>query len=205
MAKLLSVADLQRVLGGHRERFSRCVWPAWERYIELPEVARLTFDLAAEAKVINRFVIDTVKREFAGVPGVEFLKQYDLLGIEGFPFGLEESVVCRFKKLNGLGQSRAYPTSRAKAILQNETEQLDGIPEQATIVDIGPVINDLRTGFRDVQAVRVKDTKFIMSFPRSAGASGVQPTSLPFPFSPAPSAPRFIIAPRAEGSDSEKQ
>lgn len=82
MGSILALEELQRILGAHRERLGRCVWPAWARYhTNIPEVDRLTFDLSGEAKIINRFVVDSVKREFSGVPGVEFLDRYDWLGL----------------------------------------------------------------------------------------------------------------------------
>jgi hypothetical protein len=160
-------------------------------------VDRLTFDLSAEAKIINRFVVDNVKREFAGVPGVQFMERFDWLGLDGFQFGIDGSVVCRFKKLNSAGQSRAYPTERAKAILRNDVEVLAGVTPSATIVDIGPVLNDFRTGFTEVQAIRVVDTKFIMNFPES-GAAGNQPQVLPFTPMPGGGTPRFEIVARDE-------
>lgn len=142
MSKVLTIQQLQKIISPHTNRFSRCVWPAWQRYHALPEVDRLTFDLTAEAKIINRFILDNVKREFAGVPGVEFLPRFDWLGLDGFQFGFDGSVLCRFKKLNRAGESRSFPTPRANAIRRNDIDALDGVPADATIVDIGPVLND---------------------------------------------------------------
>lgn len=204
MANILGLEQLQQILGSHREKIGRCVWPSWSRYeTSIPEVDRLTFDLSAEAKIINRFVLDNVKREFAGVPGVEFTERYDWLGLDGFPFGIDGSVVCRFKKLNSVGQSRTFPTDRAQAIRRNDVEALDGIAPNATIVDIGPVMNDFRTGFTDVQAVRVKDTAFIMNFPRS-GMSGSMPYTLPFTPEPG-GGTRFQIVARDEQNGPTKE
>lgn len=198
MGKILGLEELQQIIGTHRERIGRCVWPSWARYeANIPESDRLTFDLSAEAKILNRFVLDNVKREFAGVPGVEFTERFDWLGLDGFQFGIDGSVVCRFKKLNSAGHSRNFPTPRAQAILRNDEEVLAGIAPSATIVDIGPVINDFRTGFTEVQAIRVVDTKYIMNFPQS-GMSGSMPYTLPFTPQSGGGTPRFEIVARDE-------
>ena len=111
-----------------------------------------------------------------------------MLGIDGWSVGIDGQVVCRIKKLNGDGKSSAYPTGRARAISANHMDLLDGLPPEATIVDIGPVLNDLSTGFNDVQAIRVVDTRFIIDFPESKAT--VMPTPLPLIDT---TAPRFTI------------
>jgi hypothetical protein len=194
---VLSIQELQAVLGPHVSKFGRVVWPIWPRYLLLPHADRLQFDLTAEATILNRYMVDNVKREFSGVPGVEFLEKFGfMLGLDTFQYGMPGLVVCRFKKLNEVGESRTYPTSRALALRSNNLDGLDGMPEESTIVDIGYVFNQLRTGFTEVQAIRVADTGFILSIPREEG--GAIPMPLPLPGSNPP--PRFNINRRTEGT-----
>lgn len=195
MSQPISTEEIRLILEPHVRRFSRSIWPTWERYCAIPPADRLTYDLAAEVKILNRYIIDNVKREFSGLPGVHLIEIWGFaLGFEGFGYGIDATVVCRFKKLNEAGESRAYPTGRAIAIRNNDTEKLDGIPDSATMVDIGYVQNQYRTGFREVQAVRVIDTQFIMSFPEAEGGTVVVPLPL---FSLTPDE-RFQIVARRE-------
>lgn len=199
MPPLLSIDDLQMILSPHCGRIGPAIWSAWEQYQTIGAAERLTFDQTAEAGVLNRFIITNIKREFTQVAGVRLIEGVGfMLGLEGWPSGIDGSVVCRFKKLSAAGESRSYQTHRAQAIKANNTGVLDGIPSEATIVDVGFVLNDLGTGFRDVQAIRVKDTAFIMSFPR-AGSAAVMP--LPRPLI-GPGSPRFIITKRNEADSS---
>src|ERR1035441_4986821 len=62
-------------------------------------------------------------------------------------YGVDGLAICRFKKLNENGTSCNYPTERAEALRRNEP--LPGMPEHATYIDVGYVLNPLRTGFRD--------------------------------------------------------
>lgn len=102
------------------------------------------------------------------------------------------------QKLNEIGESRSYPTDRAIAIRNNDTDDLEGIPARATIIDIGYVLTPHRTGFRDVQAIRVVDTRFIMSFPQQEGGTVLAP----MPLFTNPPAPRFqIVQGRRESKD----
>ena len=102
----------------------------------------------------------------------------------------------QFKKLNEAGESRSYPTGRALALRTNSIDGLTGIPEESTIVDIGYVFNLLRTGFTEVQAIRVADTGFVLSIPRSEDGT----VTMPLPIQPTgPNAPpRFNINRRRE-------
>jgi hypothetical protein len=177
------------------------VWPIWPFYLQLPDAHRLQYDLRAEANVLNRYMIDNAKREFSGVPGVEFLERWGfMLGIDTFQYGMSGMVACRFKKLNEAGESSSYPTPRAMALRANNTEDLAGIPEESTIVDIGYVFNQLRTGFREVQAIRVADTGFILSIPREEDGT----VSMPMPLRD-PNSPRFNITARTEDSGDDEE
>ena len=92
---MLSIQELQVALGPHVARLGRCVWPIWSRYLELPDAHRLQFDLTAEANILNRYMVDNVKREFSGVPGVEFLEKCGfMLGIDTFQYGIAGVVAC---------------------------------------------------------------------------------------------------------------
>lgn len=71
-------------------------------------------------------------------------------------------------------------------------------------MDVGPVFNDFRTGFTEVQAIRVLGTKFIMNFPES-GASGSLPQVLPFTPKPGGGTPRFEILTREEQDGPTKE
>lgn len=162
-------------------RFSRAIWPAWERYQELPEDHRLTFDPTAEATLLHCYMVAAAKKEFDGVPGVQFLEDFGFhLGIDGTGYGIDGLAVCRFKKFDEDGKSRNFPTDRQEALRRND-EDLPGIPKRATIVDVGYSFNGLRTGFAIVQAVRLKDSELILSIPRIEDHSIQIPGMLPFP------------------------
>src|SRR5438094_6338247 len=138
--KLLSVSDLQVILTPHMRRLARCVWPVWGRYLAIPEVDRFAYDLVAEANVLNRYMIDYAKREFADIPGVQWLEDDGfVLVFEGFPYGIDGQVAARFKKLDASGKSKNnLGTARARAIRGNNNDLLEGMPPSATWVDIGP-------------------------------------------------------------------
>jgi hypothetical protein len=195
--------EIQLILSRHAGRLGRCVWPIWERYNAIAEVDRLTFDLTAEANVLNRYMIDFAKKEFSEVPGVQFFENNGfVLGVDGFQYGLSGQLACRFKKLNGDGRSRNnLSTCRARAVRNNSNEFLDGMPPEATWVDIGYVLNDLRTGIRDAQVVRIVGTKFVMSLPRENDGTISMPLPLPFGSDRgnSGSSPLFEILPRREG------
>ena len=196
---MLSIQELQTALAPHVSRFGRAVWPIWQRYLELPQTHRLQYDLTAEANILNRYMVDNVKREFSGLPGIEFLERCGfMLGIDTFQYGMAGVIACRFKKLNEAGESRSFPTARALAIRTNNVDGLSGVPEESTIVDIGYVFNQLRTGFTEVQAIRVAGTKFILSIPREEDGT----VTMPMPLNPTgpDTRPRFNINPRREGS-----
>jgi hypothetical protein len=197
---LLSVEDLQAILRPQVSRFSRSIWPAWDRYQELPEEHRLVYDGTTEAGMLHCYMVQAAKKEFDGVPGIQFLEEYGFhLGIDGTAYGIDGLAVCRFKKFDEDGRSNNYPTERAEALRRND-EELPGIPRCATIVDVGYCFNGLRTGFGIVQAVRLKDSKLILSIPQIDDQSVQMPGILPF--SPIPVAPRFEII---EGGQSNKK
>lgn len=75
MSNLLSVDEISQILRPHTNRLAQSVWPTWQRYEAIPIADRLTYDLGAEAKILNRYIIHNIKREFAGVPGVHFSEQ----------------------------------------------------------------------------------------------------------------------------------
>jgi len=200
---LLSIPDLQLILTAHVRRLGLCVWPIWERYLTIPEADRLDFDLTTEATVLNRFMVGYAKREFTGVPGVQFSEEDGfVLLIDGFPYGLSGQAAIRLKKLDSNGKSRNnLGTSRARALRSNDNDLLEGIPPEATWVDVGHVLNGLRTGIGEVQAIRVKDSKFIMSIPREEG--GVIGLTYPLPLDgprggEGGSESRFTVVPRKE-------
>src|ERR1022692_1850364 len=168
---ILSIPDLQQILTPHVGRFGRCVWPIWDRYTALPEPDRLAFDLTAEATVLNRYMVTNAKHEFEGVPGVQFFEENGfVLVIDGFALGIDGQAACRLKKLDSSGRSKNnLCTRRARAVRNNDNDVLEGIPPEATWVDVGHVLNGLRTGIGEAQAIRVKDSRFIMSIPREEG------------------------------------
>src|SRR5258708_5705968 len=130
---MLTVGELQRIMLPHLERFARSVWPIWEHYCGgIPEDHRLAYDQKAEANILHRYMVENAKKEFAGVPGIQFLERYEfLLGIEAFPFGLPGQAVCRFKRLSNNGHSRNFPTLRARKLRSNDKDalHLEGMPE----------------------------------------------------------------------------
>jgi hypothetical protein len=148
---------------------------------------------------LHCYMAAAIRQEFSGVPGIRYLEKYKFcLGMEGFPAGLDGTVVCRFKRLNVVGQSRTYPTDRARQLASNNFE-IDGIPEGSTILDIGYVLNELGTGFRDVQVIRVLGTEYVMSLPRVEDGTVQMPSNL-FE-NGTPSGRRFeIIRPRDTGT-----
>ena len=201
---LISKPDLQMMLEPHARRFGRCVWPIWERYLKIREEDRLDFDLTAEADVLNRFMIGYAKREFSGVAGVYPApdEQYGfVLLVDGLSCGIDGQAACRFKKLDVNGRSRNnLSTRRARSVRKNDTATLEGFPPSATWVDVGYVLNDLRTGIAEVQAIRVYDTAFIMSIPREEdGTIGLTYSLLDGPQGGSgEAAQRFIVFPRKE-------
>jgi len=176
---VMSIADLQAVLRPHAGKFGRSVWPIWGKYLELPEDHRLAFAPIAEANVLQSYMVQRAKAEFLNVSGVRFLEVNGFhLGIDGSGYGVDGSVVCRFKKLSEDGSSRNYPTERAEALRRNEP--LPGIPDGATYVDVGYVLNPLRTGISLVQVVRLCDSQLVFSIPASGGQISHINESLPF-------------------------
>lgn len=187
---LLSIGELQALLRPHLGRFARVVWPIWDRFLELPEDHRLAYDPTTEANVMHSYMVQNAKREFDNLPGVQFLEAYGFhLGIDGTAYGLDGQAVCRFKKFDEDGRSRNYPTDRQEALHRND--QLDGMPDRATYVDIGYSLNPLHTNIIEVQAVRVVDVRLILSIPRSDDQSAQMPGILPF--GPTPTQPRFQV------------
>jgi hypothetical protein len=187
---LISVPDLQAILRPHAGRFGRIVWPIWDRFTQLPDDHRLAYDATTEANILHDYMVQSAKREFTEVPGICFLEQNGFhLGIDASGYGVDGLAVCRFKKLSENGTSCNYPTERAEALRRNEP--LPGMPEHATYIDVGYVLNPLRTGFSAVQLVRVMDSQVIFSIPRSGG----QVTELNeiLPFGPMSVEPRFNV------------
>ena len=136
----------------------------------------MTFDARTEANVIHRYMVAAAKQEFSGT-GVEFLERYGFnLGIDGFACGIDGQIVCRLKRLDDNGRSSTFLTPRARKIQKNDPE-IEGIPPGATVVDVGYVFNQLHTGYRDVQVIRVVDAAFVMSVPRADNQS----ISMPLP------------------------
>jgi hypothetical protein len=194
----LPISDLQIILRPHIVRFSRIAWPIYAHYLELPDSHRLAYDARAEANILHRYMVENAKRQFEGVPGAQFLETNGFhLGIDGAGYGIDGAAICRFKKLDDNGQSSNYPTDRAEALRKNE--QLKGLPEDATFVDLGYTLNDLRTSIREVQVVRVFDSAVIFSIPR---LEEQEPGSqLPL-IGPTITPPRFeVIRPRRTSED----
>jgi len=160
----------------------------------------MTFDATTEAGIIHRYMVAAAKSEFSGT-GVEFLERYGFcLGIDGFPNGIDGQIVCRLKRLDDNGRSSTFLTPRARNIQANSAD-IVGVPSGATWIDVGYVFNQLRTGYRDVQVIRVVDTAFVMSIPRADDQS----ISMPLPLFGGPSGRdqsdrRFNIQGRAEQS-----
>lgn len=202
LSPLLDVQDIQLILSRHSQRIARSVWPIWDRYMAISEVDRIAYDAVAEANVLNRYMIDFAKREFAEVAGVQFFEDNGfVLGVDGFQYGMAGQLACRFKKLGDDGKSKNnMSTARARALRDNNNELLNGIPPEATWVDIGYVLNGLHTGIRDVQAIRLADTAFVMNFPEEADGSISMPLGLDLDPDGGKGGSRFIIVPRREGA-----
>jgi hypothetical protein len=202
LALILDISEIQLILARHSAKLGRCVWPVWNRYIDgIEEIDRLAYDPIAEATVLNRYMVDFAKQEFSGVPGVQFFEENGfVLGVDGFQYGLPGQLACRFKKLDGGGKSKNnMGTRRARALRENETDDLDNVPPEATWVDIGYVFNGLHTGFSEVQVIRLVDTKFVMSIPREEDGTVIMPLPLN-PEGGSGNRTRFTITPRREGS-----
>ena len=202
MPRKLSITALQAIILPHARRFSRAVWPVWEDYIgRVPEEMRLKFDLKTEANVLHRLMVANVKREFDGVPGIYLVEENGFfVGIDGLSCGIDGQAACRLKKLNDGGHSRNYPTERALRIRRNETETLDLGLADSTVVDVGYVLNALRTGFGDVQAVRVVDEAFVMNFPRDKNRTITMPQPIHGSNTERSAGKRFTISPRKQKS-----
>jgi len=200
LPRRLSITSLQLILASHACRFSRAIWPVWSHYQEvIPEIERLKFDLKTEANILHRLIVANVKHEFQGVPGIAMVERNGFfVGIDGLPHGISGQAACRLKKLDERGHSCNYPTDRAVAIRNNDLRELDLEFSEATVVDVGYVLNPLRTGFADVQAVRVFDEAFLMNFPCEEGRLATMPRPLHGAASEIGRRTRFEISAREE-------
>jgi hypothetical protein len=89
-------------------------------------------------------MVDTARREFAGVPGAEFV-EVESKGL--VLMRLEEQILVRFKKFDDLRRPRNYQTAHAR--LYNQQMSLPEIPT-ATRVYCGYRLNRFQTDIRDV-------------------------------------------------------
>jgi hypothetical protein len=96
------------------------------------------------ANLIYDWMVDTARREFAGVTGAEFV-EVESKGLT--MLRLDSQLLIRFKKLDESRLPRNYPTRHAKEY--NQQMSLPEIPT-ATRVFCGYRLNKLETDLRDV-------------------------------------------------------
>ena len=126
----------------HKERFWRICEEPWERWLQLPD--RTLLHPRTRANLVYDWMLDTARREFAGVVGAEFVevvsKGLTLLRLDG-------QLLIRFKKLDESRMPRNYPTRHAREY--NQQMSLPEIPT-ATRVFCGYRLNKFETEIRDV-------------------------------------------------------
>jgi len=138
------------LIEAHNERFWRVCEEPWERWKQSPD-PRLS--PRTRANLINDWMLDTARREFAGVPGSEFVeiesKGLVLLRLDG-------QLVVRFKKFDDSRRPRNYQTAHARQY--NQQMSLPEIPP-ATRVYCGYRLNRFRTDIRDVSISCMSGTR----------------------------------------------
>ncbi len=140
MRKLSREAALS-LIEAHKERFWRVCEEPWERWKQRPDprLSRRT-----RANLIYDWMLDTARREFAAVPGVEFV-EVESKGL--VLMRLDEQILVRFKKFDDARRPRNYQTAHAR--MYNQQMSLPEIPT-ATRVYCGYRLNRFQTDIRDV-------------------------------------------------------
>lgn len=203
MARKLSVTALQELIVPHTERFRKSLWPVWKSYeSSIPERIRLQLDATTEANILHDLAVGNIKKEFSGdIPGIQIVDGNSFfIGIDGLALGIDGQVACRIKKMDLRGHSRNYPTETAKGIRRNDPESMELELSDATIVDIGWVLDPLGAGFLKIQAVRLYDESFVLEIPREKGGVISMPSPLHGPEGDRGRAKRFEISSRKEES-----
>ncbi len=149
MRRLTREAALS-LIEAHKERFWRVCEEPWERWKQSPD-PRLS--PSTRASLIHDWMLDTARREFAGVPGSEFVdiesKGLVLLSLDG-------QLLVRFKKFDDMRRPRNYPTAHAR-----QYDQQMSLPEipKATRVYCGYRLNRFQTDLRDVSISCMRGTR----------------------------------------------
>ena len=125
----------------HRELWE--IWhTAWKRWLKLPDRAVLNHD-RVRANIVWAFAIDEATSRF---DETEEIRINDAHATKTFE--IEDKLLFRFKKMDQKGISRNYPTQRA-IFFSNQLE-LPGIPYGLGRVDIGYVLNDIKTSIVEI-------------------------------------------------------
>ena len=129
------------LIEAHKERFWRVCEEPWERWKQRPD-PRLS--PRTRANLIYDWMLDTARREFAGVPGAEFV-EVESKGL--VLMRLEEQILVRLRSSTiRVGRGTTRPPTRG---CHNEQMSLPEIPT-ATRVYCGYRLNRFQTDIRDV-------------------------------------------------------
>ena len=176
----------QRILAPHHARLRFVVDEAWDRFTQIPAVLRVALDHPnVRPTVVWGYMMEAALATFTGIAGVLPITAYNTTNLL-----FDDEVLVRFKLLDDEGLSHNYATSRAVAF---NTPQLDlpDIPSSALRVDVGYILNPLRTAVARVLVAHRMGDELDWCYELPPSAEGTEPLPLVVPAVPA--GPKWVV------------
>lgn len=171
-----SLEAVKPILDRHEDDFRYILDRGWERWLELPvahrrAIAALEGGLATN---VAAFMKEAAAERFDGRrdEGIVPRDRYDPPS-----WSLYNRVLVRFKKMDGSGLSRNYPTKRARRYLLNlpiEEEEL----REAVRVEVGYCLNELETEVAQQWVVHRRGERIVWKYGLQEDGTAILPLPL---------------------------
>jgi hypothetical protein len=183
-------ADVEACLTRLEPALQRIVLGAWDEWMGSGQAAVVQFP-RTRANLVWDYIVRRARDEFGDIAGVVAIEGGQTLG-----FLCDDRVLFRFKKGDGNGLSRNYPTPLALAYHDHD-ENLLGLPDVMR-VEVVYILNHLKTAVTHIQVVCREGGKIIWGYDilRRGETGATDPLPLIAP--PAPSTERLVRL-RGEG------
>ena len=179
--------DARRSLAEFEPALNACVTAAWDDFHSIDPEIRAHQRAGARATIVNSLVIKHARRLLGGLPGVVCVD-----GRQVFTVRIREEWVVKFKKLGRGLQVSSTGTQQALAFEDQSPHELALIPDEATHLHVGYVLNHTGTDLASVHVACPNGTRGNHWAYELRGdvASGSAPVALPTATGPDIPAPR---------------
>jgi hypothetical protein len=167
---IISEEDAKEILRPHFDRLLLCLKEAWASWDELGTkfpAGKKPLDSTTRANYMWNHIKANATKRFKGVLGVTVLDKGRIFALD-----IKGVALIRFKKLTKKYHSHNVPTMRQLQLamqVQSTNELLPGIPDAATWLTCGYVLDDHQTQINEYVVTCVVDSDIKYVVPLEAG------------------------------------